>query len=74
MPPIIEAYLITFGWAIVGSLAMAIGLALAIKVFDLSTTKIDEWKAINDGNVAAAIVIAAVIFSVGYVIAAAIGH
>lgn len=72
MPPIVEAYLVTFGWAIVGSVAMAIGLVIAIKIFDLATTKIDEWEEIKKGNMAAAVVIASVIFSVGYVIAAAI--
>lgn len=71
---ILEAYLITFGWALVGSIAMAIGLVIAIKIFDLCTTKIDEWKEISNGNMAVAIVIASVILSVGYVIAAAIGH
>ena len=74
MHPIIEAYLITFGWAVVGSVAMAVGLVIAIKIFDLSTTKIDEWEEIGKGNMAVAVVIASVILSVGYVIGAAIGH
>ena len=74
MHPIIEAYLITFGWAIVGSAAMAVGLVFAIKIFDLATTKIDEWEEIKKGNMAVAVVIASLILSVGYVIGAAIGH
>ena len=74
MSPIVEAYLITFGWALVGSIAMAIGLVIAIKIFDLATTKIDEWKEISEGNMAVAVVISSVILSVGYVIGAAIGH
>lgn len=72
--PIFEAYLITFGWAVVGSVAMAVGLVIAIKIFDLATTKIDEWEEISKGNMAVAVVIASVILSVGYVIGAAIGH
>lgn len=72
--PIFEAYLITFGWAVVGSIAMAVGLVIAIKIFDLATTKINEWEEIGKGNMAVAVVIASVILSVGYVIGAAIGH
>ena len=53
---------------------MALGLVLAIKIFDLATTKIDEWEEIKNGNYAVAIVISSVIISVGYVIGAAIGH
>jgi uncharacterized membrane protein YjfL (UPF0719 family) len=72
MPAILEAYLITFGWAIVGSVAMGLGIIIAVKMFDLSTTKVDEWKLISDGNIAMAIVLASVIISVALVIAAAI--
>lgn len=74
MPQIIEAYLITFGWAITGSISMGIGIIVAIKLFDLSTTKVDEWELVKDGNIPIAIILAAVILSVGYVIGAAIGH
>lgn len=71
---LLEAYAITFGWAIVGSVAMALGLVIAIKIFDAATTKVDEWKEINNGNMAVAVVISSVILSVGYVIGAAIGQ
>lgn len=74
MHPIFEAYLITFGWAIVGSVSMAVGLGITIKIFDLVTTKVNEWEEIGKGNIAVAIVIASVILSVGYVVGAAIGH
>lgn len=74
MSQIIEAYLITFGWALVGSISMGIGIIIAVRLFDLSTTKVDEWKELNNGNIAVAIVLGSVILSVGYVIAAAIGH
>ena len=74
MSTIFEAYLITFGWAITGSVSMGLGIIIAVKMFDLSTTKVDEWALIKDNNIAMAIVLAAVILSVGYVIGAAIGH
>ena len=72
MGDILEAYAITFGWAIVGSVSMGLGIIIAIKLFDLSTTKVDEWKLISEGNIAMAIVLAAVVLGVSYVIGAAI--
>ena len=71
---ILQAYLITFGWAITGSISMGLGLIIAIKMFDLSTTKVDEWALVKEGNIPIAIILAAVILSVGYVVGAAIGH
>ena len=69
---IATAYLITFGWAIVGSVGMGVGIAIAMKIFDLSTPKVDEWEMIKQGNIAMAIVLAAVIVSVGIVVSAAV--
>jgi len=40
---ILEAYLITFGWAIVVSIAMGFGIIIAIRMFDYSTKDVDEW-------------------------------
>lgn len=74
MNGIFEAYAITFGWALIGSIGMAIGLVVAIKIFDLATTKVDEWEEIRKGNMAVALVIASLILSVGYVIGSAISH
>ncbi len=73
MPEIFNAYLITFGWAIVGSISMGLGLIIAIKLFDLST-RVDEWELIRQGNIPIAIVLAAIVIAVGMVIAAAIGQ
>ena len=38
---ILTAYMITFGWAIVGSDSMGIGIIITLKLFDLSTRKVD---------------------------------
>lgn len=72
MPDIASAYLITFGWAIVGSLGMGIGIIITLKLFTLSTRSIDEWALIKEGNVPMAIILAAVILSLGIVVSAAI--
>lgn len=66
------AYAITFGWAIVGSVSMSIGIAIALKLFNLATPKIDEWDLISKGNVAMAIVLSSVVIAVGLVIASAV--
>jgi uncharacterized membrane protein YjfL (UPF0719 family) len=72
MPDLLNAYLITFGWAIVGSISMGIGIIIAIKLFELSTHNVDEWELIKAGNVPMAIILAAVIISLGLVVSAAI--
>jgi uncharacterized membrane protein YjfL (UPF0719 family) len=69
---IFTAYAITFGWALVGSIGMGLGLIIALKMFTLSTPKVDEWELIKQGNIAMAIVLAAVIIAVGVVVAGAI--
>ncbi len=72
MPGILQAYLITFGWAIVGSISMGIGIILALKLFTLSTREVDEWALVKAGNIPMGIILAAIIISLGIVIAAAV--
>lgn len=72
MIDILTAYLITLGWALVGSISMAIGIVIALKLFDLSTSKVDEWQLIKENNTSIAIIFAAIILSVGYVVAACV--
>jgi uncharacterized membrane protein YjfL (UPF0719 family) len=68
MYEIFSAYLITFGWALVGSVSMAIGIIIALKLFDLSTPQVDEWELVKQGNIPIAIIFASIILSLGYVI------
>ena len=72
MSDIVTAYLITFGWAIVGSVSMGIGIIITLKLFDLSTRNVDEWELIKQGNMAMAIILASVIIALGIVVSAAI--
>lgn len=69
---ILRAYLITFGWAIVGSVAMGVGIIIALKLFDLSTRNVDEWELVKQGNIPMAIILAAVIIALGIVVSSAI--
>jgi uncharacterized membrane protein YjfL (UPF0719 family) len=72
MAEILNAYLITLGWAVVGSLAMGIGIILTLKLFAFSTREIDEWQLVRDGNMPIAIILASVILSLGVVVASII--
>ena len=72
MNSILWAYLITFGWAIVGSVSMGLGIIITLKLFALSTRQVDEWELIKQGNLAMSIIIAAVIISLGLVVSSAV--
>lgn len=63
-----KLYLITFGWAIVGSLSMSVGVVIALKMFTWCTKEVDEWALIKQGNMAMATVLAALILSLGLVV------
>jgi len=65
-------YLVTIGWAIVGAIAMGVGLGVALKVFTILTPHIDEMEELKKGNIGVAIVLAAVILAMGVVVAVAI--
>jgi uncharacterized membrane protein YjfL (UPF0719 family) len=69
---LLTAYLITFGWALVGAVSMGVALAITLKVFTLLNRGVDEWKLIEEGSVPMAIVLGAVILAAGLVVAAAI--
>ena len=75
MQPILDvlwAYAVTFGWAVTGSISMGLGIIIALKMFTISTRKVDEWELIKQGNIAMAIILAAVVISLGIVIASAV--
>ncbi len=61
-------YLATFGWAIVAALSMSVSLAILTMVYDKLTPNIDETAELKKGNLAVAIVMAAVILSFGFVV------
>lgn len=58
----------SFGWALVASISFAFSMGLAIKVFDLLSGKIDEWEEIKKGNMGVAMILTAMILSVGLVL------
>lgn len=72
MLQILIDYLITFGWAIVGSLGMGVGILLCLKVFTWATVDIDEWAEIKKNNYSVAIVLASIILACAWVVSAVI--
>jgi len=68
---IIVEYLKLIGWGAVGILTMAISLWILLLVFTW-LTPVDEWDELKKGNLAIAIVMAAVIIGFALVISSAI--
>lgn len=61
-------FLKVIAWALVASVAMSISLGILLKVYDMMTP-IDEWEEVRKGNIACAIIMAAVVLSFGIVVA-----
>jgi uncharacterized membrane protein YjfL (UPF0719 family) len=72
MSEVLTSYLTMLGWALTGSIAMGLGIIIALKLFTLSTRDLDEWKLIREGNMAMATILAVIILAVSLVIAASI--
>lgn len=72
MKQVLFDYLITFGWAIVGSIGMGTGLLLCLKMFTWVTHEIDEWEELKKNNHSVAIVLAAVILACAWVVSSVI--
>ena len=64
-------YLKLIGWGAVGILTMVLSLWILLLVFTW-LTPVDEWEELKKGNLAIAIVMAAVIISFALVISSAI--
>lgn len=72
MDSILPEILKACGWAFLSALLMGIGTGLGVKFFDMMTPGLDEMEELRKGNVAVAIVIAAVIIAIGFVMATAL--
>ncbi len=54
-------------WAVMSAIFMGVGTGLGVKCFDMLTPGLDEMEELRKGNVAVAIVVAAVIVAIGFV-------
>jgi uncharacterized membrane protein YjfL (UPF0719 family) len=71
MHPLINSALYMIGYGLVSALVMSIALGLLIKVWNW-LTPIDEWEELKKGNIAVAIVVAAVIIAFAIVVSVAV--
>jgi len=55
-------------WAMVAAVSFAFSMGLAIKVFDWLSQDINEWEEIRKGNMGVALILVAMILSIGLVL------
>jgi len=67
MTNIFTEYLITFGWALVGAISVALSIGISLKIFDW-LTPINEWEEVKKDNRSVAYIIAALILGTALVI------
>ncbi len=72
MKQLLMDYIITFGWAIVGSLSMGFSLLLTLFIVSKFTTVIDEEAELQKGNMAIAVVLAAIVLACAWVVSSVI--
>ena len=65
---VFNTYLRAIGWSIVAALGFSIGIGLALKVFDMMSTDIEEWEEIKNGNMGVSLIFITLIASVAFLI------
>jgi uncharacterized membrane protein YjfL (UPF0719 family) len=71
MHPILTNALYMLGYGLAAALIMSLALGLCVKVWNW-ITPVDEWEELKKGNIAVAIVLAAVIIGFAIVVSTAI--
>ena len=61
-------YLRTIGWALAASIGFSLGTALAVWIFGIISTDIDEWAEIKNGNYGVAAIFVALIIMIGLLV------
>ncbi|MFL3050154.1 MAG: hypothetical protein ACJZ02_00535 [Candidatus Neomarinimicrobiota bacterium] len=65
---VLNTYLRAIGWSVVAALGFSIGIGLALKVFDMMSTDIEEWEEIKKGNMGVSLIFITLIASVAFLI------
>ena len=64
----IEQYLRAIGWTISASIGFAIGVAIALWIFDIISRDIDEWEEIKNGNIGVSLIFVSLIVMIGLIV------
>ena len=56
------------GWSIAAAVGFAFGIGIALKVFDMLSTDIDEWEEIKKGNMGVSLIFVSLIVMVGLLV------
>ncbi len=64
-----EQYGTALGWGLISSIGFSLCVGLAIKIFDLLSTQIEEWEEIKKGNIGVSLIFAALILMSGIILA-----
>ena len=62
---------VTVGWALVGSLAMAVSFFVFVKLFDLFTRSLDEFEELKKNNLAVGIFMAGLLIGFAIIVSTA---
>ena len=61
-------YIRAIGWALAASIGFAIGISIALTVFDKMTPHINQWSEVKAGNYGAALIITSIIIMSGLIV------
>ena len=61
-------YFRAIGWALAASIGFALGVAIAVFIFNKLSTDIDEWQEIKNGNIGVALIEVALIVMIGIIV------
>jgi uncharacterized membrane protein YjfL (UPF0719 family) len=61
-------YVRAVGWAVAASIGFAIGISIALTVFDKMTPHINQWSEVKAGNYGAALIITSIIIMSGLIV------
>lgn len=64
----IVMYLRTIGWALAVSIGFSLGTAIAVWIFSIISTDIDEWQEIKNKNYGVAAIFVALIVMIGLLV------
>ena len=71
MQTLLHNTLLLFGYGLAGVVMMSVALGILVKVWNW-ITPIDEWEELRKGNIAVAVLMAAVVIAFAIVVASAI--